>query len=167
MFDVSKKRIIRAMLVLVGIIICLYIYSWYRQIYWENHIPDDVLIGKPIYSPSNKFKAIVFTENGGGGISPYCFDIVSVVPVSTETANSFKKMFHVYEGGCHSLRITSQNEAPPILENAPLVKWKSDSELEIEFDKKSAMIGINKFSFVSQADDGRIKIVQRQHETWP
>lgn len=133
-------------------------------IYRGDKFADEVFVGKPLYSPDHKHKAILFSENGGGAISPYCFDYVSVVPVSVEDTKANTKAFHVYEGACHSLGFSHSNDKAPVLENAPLLNWKNDAELEVTFDRQKASVGINRFLFISQADDGRVRVIQREFQ---
>jgi len=52
------------------------------------------------------------------------------------------------------------------LEQAPLLTWKSDTELELAFDQKAARIGIREFVFVDHADEGGVRITQRQQQSW-
>ena len=163
----THKTFAGVMVAVLVVIVFAYVYRWYNWRHWDDQIPDDMYVGKPLYSPTNKYKVIVFSESGGGAISPYCFDFVSVVPALMDTTNAFKRIFHVYAGGCHSLLSPAQNDKSPILEHAPLLKWKSDTELEISFDQKSAATGIKEFLFVGEADEGRIKIVPRHHRSWP
>jgi hypothetical protein len=123
--------------------------------------PDDVYVGKPLYSPDKKYMAVLFSEAGGGGISPYCIDTVSVAPATVTPSKAYAKKFHVYEGGCHSLGFTKRPGLPPALENAPALKWSGQHDLEITFDPKQAAHNVRQVLFVDQADDGRVKIVQK------
>lgn len=159
MFSVPKK-----IFVIVLSVTAVATFFGYRWSHWDDYVPDDMYIGSPVYSPDKKYKAIVFSENGGGGISPYCFDYVSVVPASLETARSFKRKFHVYEGSCHSLNYSFTDGKLPRLEHAPLLKWNSATEIEITFNQHQAEIGINKFLFVNQADEGRISVMRRNYQ---
>ena len=125
---------------------------------------DDMFIGKPVYSPDQKYKAVMSSENGGGAISPYCFDYVSVVPADLEDKEAIKKTYRVYAGNCHTLGFSYPKDKLPSLVNAPLLKWKNSTELEITFDRKFAEQRINGFFLAAQADAGRIKIVQGQFQ---
>jgi hypothetical protein len=154
MLNLAIKRVIAALVALTGVAIIVQ--------RCEDMSSDDLFTGKPLYSPDQKYKAILFSENGGGAISPYCFDYVSVAPASLETAKANKRAFHVYEGSCHSLGFLERKDKPPVLESAPLIKWVSSSELEITFDRTQASQGINKFLFVSQANEGHIRVTERR-----
>ena len=162
----AGRIILRISAIVVAAVFLLQGYQWYRWQHWDDQIPDDMYIGKPLFSPSKIYKAIIFTESGGGGLSPYCFDFVSVVPASVELTNSFKRKFHVYAAGCHSLPSSNTHDKSLTLEHAPLLNWKSDTELELTFDQRAAGIGIREFVFVSHADEGRIRITQRQRQSW-
>jgi len=157
MFSVSKRT------VTLLLVMSAAIYLAYRWNHWDDTVSEDIYIGKPLYSPDQKHKAIVFSASGGGAISPYCFDYVSVVPASLEVERSIKRKFRVYEGGCHSLGFSFLDGKPPALENAPLLKWNSSTEIELTFDRNQAVRGINKFLFVTEADEGRIKVTQRNY----
>lgn len=121
---------------------------------------EELLVGKPLYSPDQRYMAVHSTASGGGAISPYCFDYVSVFPAYVGTAGADSKEFRVYEGACHSLGFaTSSNELPTHVD-APQLKWINANEIEITFDRARASDGIKKFVFLSQADNGRIRIYE-------
>lgn len=124
----------------------------------------DSFTGKPLYSPDKRYKAILFSEYGGGAMSPYCFDYVSVVPASLGIEKSSEKKFHVYEGGCHSFgTFGKKHNGLPVMENAPLLNWVSASELEVVFDKNKASRGINKPVYLHQSSDGQVRIAYKDH----
>jgi len=80
---------------------------------------------KALSSPSGKYKAIVFTNAGGGAISPSCFQRISVAPASIKESEVERMPQHeVYSGPCDSFT----NHEP-----SPKVQWTSDSSLRIEF----------------------------------
>jgi hypothetical protein len=124
-----------------------------------NTREDSLFVGDIIYSPDHKYIAVLLGENGGGAISPYCFDYVSVIPKSIKIEVAKSEKFHVYAASCHSLGISHTKNGSKTI-GAPLVKWKGSTELEITFDKKLASMGISHFIFTGQADEGRVKVVQ-------
>ncbi len=123
---------------------------------------EDAEVLKVVYSPNKKYKAVLFNENGGGAISPYCFDFISVVPASMADSAANQDSYSVYSGSCHSLGFVYQKGLPPHLENAPLLSWSSDSMLEITFDPTEAAVGIKELIFRGWADSGHIRVVHRQ-----
>lgn len=122
---------------------------------------DDVYIDQPLYSPDGKYMVVVFTDSGGGGISPYCTDIVSVVPASLTPAQGYARRFRVYTGTCHTLGFFYPLHSPPSLLNAPLLKWSSPSKLEITIGSNQAALGVDKSQLVARNDDGLVEITQK------
>lgn len=118
--------------------------------------------GKAIYSPDGNFKAVQFNANGGGGISPYCFDYISVAPASVPDAATNQDSFRVYTASCHSLGFVQSPGKPAFHVNAPLIKWLSNSVLEITFDPTMAASGINEFVLRGWASTGQIRVVHHQ-----
>jgi hypothetical protein len=115
-----------------------------------------------VYSPDGKFKAVLFNENGGGGISPYCFDFISVVPASVPNPTANQDSYRVYEASCHTLGFMKSQDGRRMMVGAPLIHWSSNSVLEITFDPKMAASGINNFIFRVWAVKGQVQIVHRQ-----
>ena len=105
--------------------------------------------------------AVVFSESGGGGISPYCFDDVSVVPASLTPTQAYARRFRVYEGACHTLGFFYPVHGRPTLMNAPLLKWSNPRELEITIDPRQAAQGANKVLLAAHNDDGLVQITQK------
>jgi hypothetical protein len=157
----GKSKPARA--VLAGVLM-LPVLAWLGAQRWNSAAPDDVYAATPVYSPDKQYMAVLFTQSGGGAISPYCFSKVSVSPASVLPSDAYARKFHVYEGSCHSLGFKYRPNRPPVLESAPILEWRGPRELNITFDPKQAPLGIKKFLFVDHADDGRVKIVQQHFQ---
>jgi hypothetical protein len=114
------------------------------------------------YSPDGKFKAVLFNENGGGGISPYCFDFISVVPAAVPNPAANQDAYRVYEAGCHTLGFKKSEDGQRMMVGAPLIHWSSNSVLEITFDPTMAASGINEFIFRGSGVKGQVQIVHHQ-----
>lgn len=119
---------------------------------------EDVAVGKPIYSPDRQHIAVLFTESGGGGISPYCITSVSVAPVSVEPYKAYAKKYQVYQGGCHSLGFV-ERDGKRILQDAPTLKWDGSSELSITFNPRLATGYVKKMILAGHSLDGAVNIV--------
>jgi hypothetical protein len=153
-----QKIVITLAVIGVGFIISLTIPRMLKALF---HV-DDAEVLKVVYSPNKQYKAVLFNENGGGAISPYCFDFISVVPASMADSSADKDSYRVYSGSCHHLGFVYPKDLPPHLENAPLLNWSSDSVLEITFDPTEAAVGIKELIFRGWADSGQIRVVHRQ-----
>lgn len=151
-----KKRF-RLVSVLVLLACAVVMWGWLVR----DMPSDDVYIDKPLYSPDGKYMAVVFSENGGGAISPYCFDNVSVVQASLTPKQAYARRFRVYEGACHSLGFFYPIHGSPALLNAPLLKWSSLRKLEITIDFRQAALGVNKVLLAVHSDDGLVEITQK------
>lgn len=107
---------------------------------------------RTFFSPNQQYKAVLFNWNGGGGISPYCIDSISVVPSALSDSNADNDDYTVYTGACHAV---GNND------NAPKIKWLSDKQLEITFDSTLAAQGVNKTILRGYAAKGDIQIVHK------
>jgi hypothetical protein len=155
-FQKKRFRVAGVLILLTGAVVTR---AWLAH---DTDTPsDDVYIAKPLYSPDGKYMAVVFSESGGGGISPYCFDDVSVVPTSLTQAQAYARRFRVYEGACHTLGFFYPVHSLPTLLNAPLLKWSNSRELEITFDPRQAALGVNKIVLAAHNDDGLVQIKQK------
>jgi hypothetical protein len=56
-------------------------------------------------SPDGKFRAAIVTFAGGGAISPYCHDAVSVIPATAPDRDAAESHLNVYEGACQSFAL--------------------------------------------------------------
>ncbi|MQA38899.1 hypothetical protein [Rugamonas aquatica] len=119
---------------------------------------EDVYVGKPIYSPDHKHIAVLFTESGGGGISPYCITRVSVAAASVEPSIAYAEKYLVYQGGCHSLGFV-EIEGKRILQDAPALKWDGSSVLSISFNPRLAAGYVRKVILATHSYDGAVSVV--------
>lgn len=61
---------------------------------WVNTFP----------SPDGRYRAELLTWAGGGGISPYCVNVLLVVPSSADAGQAgFASKYEVYSGDCDNL----------------------------------------------------------------
>lgn len=104
-------------------------------------------------SPDGRRRAIAFHEAGGGGVSPYCFEYVSVVELDRTDAEAFKADFRIYEGSCGGLRGTKQDFK---------VEWLSNTRLLVGFDPTVAARDISKVSLRGHDHTGAVKIEYSQ-----
>jgi hypothetical protein len=155
--SIFRKKGLRVVAVLVLLAGAIMARAWLVR----DTPSDDVYIAKPLYSPDGKYMAVVFSENGGGAISPYCFNDVSVVPASLKPVQAYARRFRVYEGGCHTLGFFYPVHSRPALLNAPLLKWSGPRELEITIDPTQAALGVNEVLFAGHSDDGLVQITQK------
>jgi hypothetical protein len=109
---------------------------------------------KVIPSPDGDYKAIIFNDNGGGGFAPYCFDSVSVAPVGISDKDADRDKYSVYSGSCHVIGKCGTN--------APIVRWSSNSTLEVTFDPTLAAENIRQLEFRSGVNVGSVRVVYRQ-----
>ena len=124
----------------------------------DSDVPgEDVYVGKPIYSPDRKHIAVLFTESGGGGISPYCITSVSVAAASVEPSKAYAKKYLVYQGGCHSLGFV-ETEGKRILQDAPALKWGGSGELDITFNPRLAAAYVKKVIVAGHSYDGAVNV---------
>ena len=107
---------------------------------------------KSFLSPSRQYKAVLYNWNGGGGLSPYCINSISVVPSALSDSNASEDSYAVYTGACHAVGDSDY---------APAIKWLSDNQLEITFDPTLAARGVNKAILRGYAVSGRIQIIQK------
>jgi hypothetical protein len=112
-------------------------------------------VAQTLFSPDGKYKAVTFKEFGGGSISPYCFDYVSVVPAGIPDQAANYDKYRIYAGSCHSLGFCGNVE-----QEAPILHWMSASVLEIVFDPTKSANGISELTFRGSARSGNIRIVQ-------
>jgi hypothetical protein len=84
---------------------------------------SDDFFAKVISSPNGKYKAVVISEAGGGGLSPYCNERIAIAPSIVENSTiELASTYNVYSGVCDTF---ANHEASPEL------KWLSDSSLQI------------------------------------
>lgn len=101
---------------------------------------DNSVEGTSIYSPDKYYKAVVFRKAGGGGISPYCTTVISVVPANTSDAIAYQAENRVY----------TYSECQDF--GAESLRWNSNEELNIAY---KGLIQLKTLS-----SDGKIRIVK-------
>jgi hypothetical protein len=104
-----------------------------------------------IPSPDGQFKAVLFTTNGGGGISPYCYDSISVVPNGVNAVESSESE-RVYLAGCHTFVDPVTNNHT----NGPNVKWLANNRLQVRFSANQGARGVEQLILKGFAADGRV-----------
>lgn len=109
--------------------------------------------GESIYSPDKKNKAVVFMSAGGGGISPYCVHVVSVVSANTPDYIAWKSDNNVYVADCHPIGVQHTKDSEYNVYD-PIIKWKSNDELGITFLQARV--------WKTLSADGTIRIVQEK-----
>lgn len=125
----------------------------------DSDVPgEDVYVGKPIYSPDHRHIAVLFTESGGGGISPYCITRVSVAEASVEPSKAYAEKYLVYQGGCHSLGFV-EREGKRISQDAPALKWDGSGQLSISFNPRLAAGYVKKVILAARSYDGAVSVV--------
>lgn len=106
-----------------------------------------------IPSPDGAYKAVLFNENGGGAISPYCVDRIVVVAAS-ETVRRVVDAPVVYQAACMTFRDPTTNNRT----NGPAIDWVSDRQLRITFSPTQGSAGADEL-LRGYADRGRVRIV--------
>ncbi|MEO9169282.1 MAG: hypothetical protein ABI230_12845 [Aestuariivirga sp.] len=112
-------------------------------------IRDDTTVIGSIVSPDHEYKAIIFNQDGGGGLSPYCIDYVSVVPEKIADKQAWGDNYSVFVASCGSL--TDGHERDD-------VKWLSGKELQITFDADIGVKGVSAMTLKGYADRGAISV---------
>ena len=126
---------------------------------YRNYLASDGPGGVVVLSPDKMNKAVLYSEVGGGGISPYCFDYISVVPATIKNSEANKDKYRIYAASCHTFQDPATNNGT----NAPYVKWLSDDELEIQFSATEGARGIDHLTLKGYADHGKIRIKYKNH----
>src|SRR6267142_1529170 len=91
-------------------------------------------------SPKGQYRAVLLTDAGGGGISPYCQNKVLVIPTSLNehqaalTPNRHRSgegKYEVYSAPCDLFQDHN---------NSPKLEWTADDALEITFSINSTAL---------------------------
>lgn len=120
---------------------------------FPSTMPDDAGVVGSLPSPDHEYKAVVFNQNGGGAISPYCFDYISIVPAGTADKDAWAEQFSVFAASCGSLAFAMWGED---------LKWKSSDELQIRFDPTTGARGISAMTIKGYAAGGKIRLSYAQ-----
>jgi hypothetical protein len=118
-----------------AVILVLYVLMLNTRAKHDNNVN-----GESIYSPDKQYKAVVFREAGGGGISPYCATVISVVPANFSDAVAYKTENRVYVySECQGFGSESLN-------------WNSNQELNIGCEQPMQLKTLS--------SDGKIRIIK-------
>jgi hypothetical protein len=101
---------------------------------------EDPPFVKFIPAPGGKLKAALVTYAGGGGISPYCIDNVTIVPSTATAEDAQKKDFLIFSGECSSFSVENG-----VMESSPRIEWLSDHALRITFSLRDTFAFPQKF----------------------
>jgi hypothetical protein len=104
-------------------------------------------------SPDGAYKAILFNENGGGGISPYCVDTI-VVAAASKTVRRVDDASMVFQAACMTFRDPTTNNRT----NGPTIDWISSRQLRITFSPTQGSAGVDEL-LRGYADGGQVRIV--------
>jgi hypothetical protein len=118
----------------------------------------DISEQRSILSPDGAYKAILFNENGGGGISPYCVDTI-VVAAASETVRRVVDAPVVYQAACMTFRDPATNNRT----NGPGIEWISSRQLRITFSPTQGSAGVDEL-LRGYADRGRVRIVYNSRD---
>jgi hypothetical protein len=110
-------------------------------------------------SPDGKLKAAIVTYAGGGAISPYCYQSISVVPAETPDQEAVDSRFEVYSGPCDSFALKEGTMAA-----SPLVEWISDSMLRITISINSTALHPSTVRVKKRDSSGRVTVQFAAHQ---
>lgn len=113
-------------------------------------MPDDAFTTGSYLSPDNQRKAVVFIQAGGGGISPYCSQSISVIASEMEDKLAWGSDYTVFTSSCGSVGSD---------ENIDGVKWVSVKQLSITFDVNVGISGISALMLKNHADEGQVRVI--------
>lgn len=100
-------------------------------------------------SPSGHMKAALVTRSGGGAISPYCTETLTVVPSSASEIEMAAEKFEVYSTDCDTFADHSAS---------PTVEWISNEMLRISFSINGTAVSMRTVQLKKQDLSGRILI---------
>ncbi len=109
----------------------------------------DADVVESIPAPDGRYKAVVFNENGGGAISPYCFDSVYVSKGDRPDEQAWDDANLVVNGACGVL-VGKPGES---------IRWTSPGELRIAIDSTVGSRGISTLRLSGYAMAGQVRIV--------
>lgn len=123
-------RFFRTALAALGLIVIVF-YGSAWMLSRSDARRADAWVVESVPAPDGRYKAVVFSENGGGGISPYCFDSVYVSDANTHDEQALNEANLVVGGSCDVL-VGVRGER---------IRWTSPSELRIAIDPRPASGG--------------------------
>lgn len=144
-------RFFRTALAVLGLIVIVSGAAWMLS---RSDAPSgaqwaDAWVVESIPAPDRRYKAVVLNENGGGGISPYCFDSVYVSKGDRPDEQAWDDANLVVNGGCGVL----------VGEWGERIRWTSPTELRIAIDPTVGSRGIATMRLHGYAMSGQVKIV--------
>ncbi len=102
-----------------------------------------------VTSPDGKFKAALLSWDGGGGIAPYCYDSVFVVPVTVPTDLVADEKNLVFAGECASFADNS---------TSPKLSWSAPRSLVVKFSTSRTALLPAAIRLRGLAADGQLKV---------
>lgn len=119
------------------------------RMWLKSGLPSDVTIGlssgqRTLISPDGAHKAVPFSQGGGGGLAPYCIELISVVHADVPDREAWGDASEVYVAGCNALKSLT---------------WLSDSTLQIALDPNMGASGVDSLRLRAYADRGRVKLL--------
>lgn len=109
----------------------------------------DAWVVESLPAPDGRFKAVVFNQNGGGALSPYCFDSVYVSKGDRPDEQAWDDANLVLNGACGVL-VGQRGES---------IRWSSPTELRIAIDPTVGSRGIATMRLSGHAMTGQVRIV--------
>ncbi len=142
----SIKPVLVGILAIVGALHLGYLaLSWVISPNYSS-VPDDTDM-HTFPAPDGAHKAVRFLSVGGGGLSPYCNQVVGVVAAAQPDVSALAPPNRVFSSDCHNgVGIVADQE----------VTWKSTSELRIAIDV-SKMLDVHLKGYI-HLNDGEIKV---------
>jgi hypothetical protein len=110
-------------------------------------------------SPGEKFKATVLTFAGGGALSPYCYEKVSIVPAAATDRDTAESRFEIYSGPCDGF--APRND---VIEQSPKLNWLSDTELRITISINQTAITPVEVRLKKQDASGKVRVEFAAHD---
>ncbi len=129
--------------------IVLFGVLWFEGYDQQNEMFYDAAITGSVFSPDQTYKAILFNQNGGGAIAPYCFDLVSVVPENIDEKIALTLRYVVFVASCGAINYQKWNAD---------IQWLGSKELRITFDYKIGARGISKLRIQNHDVEEKILI---------
>ena len=115
------------------IVIVMLAVVGFATILWFALPSTSMKENKPDYvsltpSPNGNYKAVLSTWAGGGAISPYCYDRLTVVPTGVPANSESASDMAVFESECATFPLRDG-----AIENSPSIHWESDTRLKVKF----------------------------------
>jgi hypothetical protein len=104
-------------------------------------LPSETYVKADQLSPDKQYRAVTYYQAGGGGISPYCVDLIAVTPASVDQDHAWAPVNQVFSADCGVLHDAS---------------WLSNDRLLIRF--ASSAEGGDSLKIEGYGAVGRVKI---------